>query len=70
MSRMDKWIHCTHAQAWVPEHTVGGLFSHTVSYSNTRSSWDCRPWEARLGKLGGGLQGPRDHEGLFRVLMR
>lgn len=74
MSGLDKWIHCSHAQAWVPEHTVGSLLSHTVTPApgshGVLLPWDCRPREDRLGKLGGDLQGSRGHEGLFRVLVR
>lgn len=62
VSGLDKWICYPHAQAWKPEHTVGGLPSLTAIATST------------VGSLG--LQAPRNqagepwvHKGLLRVLM-
>lgn len=56
MSGLEKWIHCSRAQAWVPEHTVGSLLSHTVTPAPGSHGF-CSLGTAGLGKTGWGNSG-------------
>lgn len=62
MSGLDKWIYYPHAQAWKPEHIVGGLPSLTAIATSTVGSPGRQPPRNQAGELW-------VHKGLFRVLM-